>query len=226
MGATKKSLLTWWSHQCVDLLKRELSFQAFPCFDTLPLTAQTRENITCMAQHAAQNPPTSKNIRGVIKRTRLGGGLAPRCHGNECNDVWDSPKMMTALLGGGKKSLDVTYRRSAFLGIPFGTVFKPRPWQSTCEPEQLHLCGHPMAGAAHSSSSTTAATRAKSRHGAARFPGPVGSIISTEITLQKRGLGWKSAEEVRVEVRIPTGSQERPVEFTKIGDRMRAEIKV
>lgn len=69
-----------------------------------------------------------------------------------------------------------TYRRSAFLGTPFGTVFRPRPWQSTCDPEQLHLCGHPLTEVAHSSS---ARTRAKLRQSAARLLSPVGSIIST-----------------------------------------------
>lgn len=78
-----------------------------------------------------------------------------------------------------KLSWDFTYRRSAFLGIPLGTVFKPRPWQSTCDPEQLHLCGHPVTEAAHTSS---ASARAQSRQSAARFPGPIWGMISTQST--------------------------------------------
>lgn len=42
-----------------------------------------------------------------------------------------------------------TYTLSAFLGIPLGTVLKPWPWQSTWEPEQLHLCGHPFTETQH-----------------------------------------------------------------------------
>lgn len=105
MEATKKSLLTRWSHRRVVLLKGELSCRAL----TLYLWQRTPEK-TSPAWHNILHPPTSKNIRGVIKRTRLGvkqkkqktKKLAPRCHGNQCNDVWDSPKMMTALLGGKK----------------------------------------------------------------------------------------------------------------------------
>lgn len=43
-----------------------------------------------------------------------------------------------------------TYTRSAFLGIPRGTVRKPWPWQSTWDPEQLHLWGHPSTATQHS----------------------------------------------------------------------------
>ncbi|GAA6070488.1 uncharacterized [Tachysurus ichikawai] len=43
-----------------------------------------------------------------------------------------------------------THRRSVFLGVPFGTLLKPCAWQSTCEPEQLHLCGHARAATRHS----------------------------------------------------------------------------
>lgn len=78
-----------------------------------------------------------------------------------------------------KLSFHWTYRRSAFLGIPLGTVFKPRPWQSTCDPEQLHLCGHPVTEATHTSS---ARARAQTRQSAARFSGPIGGMISTQIT--------------------------------------------
>ena len=49
-----------------------------------------------------------------------------------------------------REGVCVTYKRSAFLGIPFGTFLKPWPWQSTWDPEQLHLWGHPFTTAAHS----------------------------------------------------------------------------
>lgn len=83
-------------------------------------------------------------------------------------------------------SLNVTYRRSAFLGIPLGTVFKPRPWQSTCDPEQLHLCGQPVTEAAHTSS---AKTRAQTRQSAARFSGLIRGMISTQITSKSKLIG-------------------------------------
>lgn len=80
-----------------------------------------------------------------------------------------------------------TYRRSAFLGIPFGTVFKARPWQSTCDPEQLHLCGHPLTEAAHTRS---AETRANPRQSAACLPGPLGGMVSSSNYFQSES-DWK-----------------------------------
>lgn len=39
----------------------------------------------------------------------------------------------------------ITHSLSAFLGMPRGTVLSPSPWQSTLDPEQVHLLGHPSA---------------------------------------------------------------------------------
>lgn len=108
-----------------------------------------------------------------------------------------------------------TYRRSAFLGIPLGTVFKPRPWQSTCDPEQLHLCGHPLTDAAHTRS---AETRAKPRQSAACFPGPVGGMVSSWNYFQSE-TDWKdvAVSTSRAGIRDPDNGQRMPLKWVREG---------
>lgn len=107
-----------------------------------------------------------------------------------------------------------TYRRSAFLGIPFGTVFRPRPWQSTCDPEQLHLCGHPSTDAAHASRATT---RAQTQQTAARFSGPVKGIISTLITSNRSSLKIRGGESKRCGRTGPKSVREMMIDFIRFG---------
>lgn len=71
--------------------------------------------------------------------------------------------------------LRVTHRRSVFLGMPLGTLLKPCAWQSTCEPEQLHLCGHARAATRHSKPHTRA--NKEPRWSAGRFSCATGAIV-------------------------------------------------
>lgn len=72
MEATKRSLLTWWSHHCVDLLKRELSFQAFSCFDTSDNPNQRKHHL-----HGTTSCTKSTNFQEHQRshqKNKTGGG--------------------------------------------------------------------------------------------------------------------------------------------------------
>lgn len=75
----------------------------------------SRENITCMAQHSAQNPPTSKNMRGVIKRTRLGGKTGTTMPRKSVQWCVRQPENDDSLSAGGKKIVRCHLQA---LGIP------------------------------------------------------------------------------------------------------------
>lgn len=91
-----------------------------------------------------------------------------------------------------------THRRSVFLGMPLGTLLKPCAWQSTCEPEQLHLCGHARAATRHSKPHSRANKEPRWRAG--RFSRAAGAIVPAAEaigkleTLGRRGRGGMFSE--------------------------------
>lgn len=78
-----------------------------------------------------------------------------------------------------------THRRSVFLGMPLGTVLKPCAWQSTCEPEQLHLCGHARAATRHSKPHSRA--NKEPRWSAGSFSRAAGAIVPATVARGKLG---------------------------------------
>lgn len=69
--------------------------------------------------------------------------------------------------------------------MPLGTLLNPCAWQSTCEPEQLHLCGHARAAARHSKPHSRA--NEEPRWNSGRLSRAAGAIVPATRKRKKTG---------------------------------------
>lgn len=106
-----------------------------------------------------------------------------------------------------------THRRSVFLGMPLGTLLKPCAWQSTCELEQLHLCGHARAAARHSKPHSRA--NKEPRSSAGRFSRATGAIIPTAEARGKLGNTRRLSGETLKKKKYPVNGPQKSLTFQK-----------